>query len=116
VPSSSFSRVKLDSMLWHHHFGHVGMDATCADLSKNYVTSVKLDGFFTRELYYLHHRQKTPKSYPSRGNRASHVGELLHMDLCGPFLVQAPRGEKYFFNILDDKSNWGFYLWSALEE
>ena len=22
--------------------------------------------------------------------------------------VQAPHGEKYFFNILDDKSNWGF--------
>ena len=30
------------------------------------------------------------------------------MDLCGPFPVQAPRGDKYFFNILDDKSNWGF--------
>ena len=30
------------------------------------------------------------------------------MDLCGPFPVQVPHGEKYFFNILDDKSNWGF--------
>ena len=30
------------------------------------------------------------------------------MDLCGPFSVQAPHGEKYFFNILDDKTNWGF--------
>lgn len=30
------------------------------------------------------------------------------MDICGPYPVQAPRGEKYFFNILDDKSNWGF--------
>ena len=30
------------------------------------------------------------------------------MDLCGPFPVQAPRGKKYFFNILDDRSNWGF--------
>ena len=36
------------------------------------------------------------------------VGDLLHMDLCGPFPVQAPRGEKYFYNILDDRSNWGF--------
>ena len=33
---------------------------------------------------------------------------FLHMDLCGPFSVEVPRGEKYFFNILDDMSNWGF--------
>lgn len=26
----SFPRLKLDSMLWHHHFGHIGMDATRA--------------------------------------------------------------------------------------
>ena len=52
---------------------------------------------------------KSPqKSYPYHGNRALLVGDLLHMDLCGPFPVQAPRGEKYFFNILDDRSNWGF--------
>ena len=30
------------------------------------------------------------------------------MDLCGPFPVVAPCGEKHFFNILDDRSNWGF--------
>ena len=36
------------------------------------------------------------------------VGDLLHMDLCGPFPVQGPHGEKYFYNILDDKSNFSF--------
>ena len=30
------------------------------------------------------------------------------MDLCGPYPVQGPRGEKYFFNILDDKTNYAF--------
>ena len=39
---------------------------------------------------------------------ASKVAELLHMDICGPYPVQGPRGEKYFFSILDDRSNWGF--------
>ena len=29
------------------------------------------------------------------------------MDLCRPFPVQVPHGKKYFFNILDDRSNWG---------
>ena len=107
--SASFPRIKLDSMLWHRRFGHIGMDATRAALSKNYVTGVKLDGSFARDYCISCIVGKSPqKPYPFRGNRALLVGDLLHMDLCGPFPVQAPRGEKYFFNILDDRSNWGF--------
>ena len=105
----SFPRLKLDSMLWHRRFGHIGMDATRAALSKNYVTGAKLDGSFTRDYCISCIVGKSPqKSYSYHGNRALLVGDLLHMDLCGPFPVQAPHGEKYFFNILDDKSNWGF--------
>ena len=108
-PLPSFPRLKLDSMLWHRRFGHVGMDATRAVLTKDYATGVKLDGSFIRDYCISCIVGKSPqKSYPLRGNRALHVGDLLHMDLCGPFPVQAPRGEKYFFNILDDRSNWGF--------
>ena len=114
LPSSSasppsFPRLKLDSMLWHRRFGHIGMDATRAALTKDYVTGVQLDGSFLRDHCISCIVGKCPqRSYPFRGNRAQLVGDLLHMDLCGPFPVQAPRGEKYFFNILDDKSNWGF--------
>jgi hypothetical protein len=107
--SLSFPRLKLDSMLWHRRFGHIGMEATQAAVTKGYVTGVKLDGSFVRDYCISCIVGKSPqKSYPYRGNRALLVGDLLHMDLCGPFPVQAPRGEKYFFNILDDRSNWGF--------
>ena len=47
--SLSFPRVRLDSMLWHRRFGHIGMEATRAALTKNYVTGVDLDGSFVRE-------------------------------------------------------------------
>ena len=108
-PAVSFPRLKLDSMLWHRRFGHVGMDATRMALTKNYATGVRLDGPFIRDYCISCIVGKSPqKSYPLRGNRAASIGELLHMDLCGPFPVGAPRGEKYFFNILDDRSNWGF--------
>ena len=108
-PLSSFPRLKLDSMLWHCRFGHIGMDATRAALTKDYATGIHLDGSFIRDHCISCIVGKSPqKSYPFRGNRAVAVGDLLHMDLCGPFPVQAPRGEKYFYNILDDRSNWGF--------
>ena len=106
---SSFPRIHLDSMMWHRQFGHLGMDATQAALMKNYVTGVQLDGSFIRNHCISCIVGKSPqKSYPFHGHRADAVSELLHMDLCGPFPVQAPHGEKYFFNILDDKLNWCF--------
>ena len=78
-------------------------------LTKNYATGIHLDGPFIRDYCISCIVGKSPqKSYPLRGNHAANIGELLHMDLCGPFPVGAPRGEKYFFNILDDRSNWGF--------
>ena len=48
------------------------------------------------------------QSYSHHGPQASNIGELLYMDLCGPYPVQGPCGEKHFYNILDNKSNFGF--------
>ena len=108
-PAYSFPRIKLDSILWHRRFGHIGMDATRATLTKDYVKGVHLEGPFIHDHCVPCLIGKSPqRSYSHNGNRATKIGELLHMDLCGPFPVQAPRGEKYFFNVLDDKSNWGF--------
>ena len=67
------------------------MDATQSALTKDYVTSVQLDGSFVRNHCISCIIGKSlQKSYPSWGNRAAVIGELLHMDLCGPFPVQAP--------------------------
>jgi Reverse transcriptase (RNA-dependent DNA polymerase)/GAG-pre-integrase domain len=109
VPNYSFPQVKLDTMLWHRRFGHIGMDTTKATLTKEYVKGVHLEGPFIRDHCIPCLVGKSPQcSYSFHGHRATKIGELLHMDLCGPFPVQAPHGEKYFFNILDDKTNWGF--------
>ena len=108
-PASSFPQLKLDSILWHRRFGHIGMEATKAALTKDYVKGIQFDGPFIYDHCIPCLVGKSPqRSYSYQGNCAGKVGELLHMDLCGPFSVQAPPGEKYFFNILDDKSNWGF--------
>ena len=105
----SLNRIIRYTVLSLCGFGHIGMDATRVALLKNYVTGVHLDGPFLRDHCIPCLVGKSPqRSYSYHGHRATKVGELLHMDLCGPFPVQAPRGEKFFFNILDDKSNWGF--------
>jgi hypothetical protein len=106
---TSFPRLRLDSLLWHCHFGHIGMEATRFALTKDYVRGVQFEGAFIRDHCIPCLVGKSPQhTYSHNGHRASKVGELLHMDICGPYPVQGPRGEKYFFSVLDDKSNWGF--------
>ena len=105
----TFPRVTLNSTLWHGRFGHIGMDATRAALTKDYVTGVTFEGPFVRDHCVACIIGKSPQhSYSHNGDQASRIGELLHMDLCGPYPVQAPGGELHFFNILDDYSNFGF--------
>jgi len=109
LPALTFPWVKLDSALWHRRFGHIGMDATRAMLMKDYVTGVEFEGPFIHDHCVACIIGKSPQhSYSHNGHRATRIGELLHMDLCGPYPVQAPGGKVHFFNILDDHSNFGF--------
>ena len=72
-------------MLWHRRFGHIGMEATRATLTKNYVTGVQLEGSFTHDHCIPCLVGKSPqRSYFFHGHRAAKIGDLLHMDLCGP--------------------------------
>ena len=88
VPAYTFPRLKQDSILWHRCFGHIGMDTTKAALTKDYVTGVRLDGAFVPDHCIPCLVGKSPqRSYSLTGHRASKIGEMLHMDLCGPFPV-----------------------------
>jgi hypothetical protein len=108
-PALTFPKVKNTSILWHRRFGHLGMDATQEALTKDYATGITYTGPFHHEHCIPCVIGKSPQhSYSHNGNRAMKIGELLHMDICGPYPVQTPDGKHYFFIILDDHSNWGF--------
>ena len=49
LTAPSFPHVKLDSMLWHHCFGYIGMDATWAALTKAYVKGINFEGPFLHD-------------------------------------------------------------------
>jgi len=107
----TFPAVTPSPSLWHCRFGHIGQDATRAALTRDYVTGAAYKGSFVHEHCIACIIGKSPQhSYSHNGHRAANIGELLHMDLCGPYPVQGPRGEKHFHVILDDCSNFGFLL------
>ncbi|KAJ3566024.1 hypothetical protein NP233_g7264 [Leucocoprinus birnbaumii] len=95
--------------LWHQRFGHLGKDATKVILTMDYATGIKYSGQFSKEICPPCIIAKRPRhSHPYIGNWATAIGELLHIDTCGPFPVQTPHHERYFFIVLDDYSNFGF--------
>ena len=109
LPAVTFPHLKLDSILWHHRFRHIGLDATKAALTKDYVKGVNFKGPFLQDHCVACIVGKSPQhSYSHHGHRTVKVGELLHMDLCGPYPVKAPGGKLYFYSILNDCSNFGF--------
>ena len=104
----AFPRVELTPDLWHRRFGHLGRDATCAVLTKNYATGVEYKGPFLHSHCIpclVGKRPQTP--YDHHGHRASNICDLLHMDTCGPFPVLTPQKTSLFWTILDDASNYG---------
>jgi len=104
----TFVKVELTLALWHHHLGHIGINAMCTVLTKNYAEGVIWTGLFAKEfcipcLIGKHLQQP----YTNYGNCVMRICELLHMDMCGPFPVQMPHKKSLFWGLLDDKSNFG---------
>lgn len=95
--------------LWHQHFGHLGLDATCATLTRNYTTGITFQGTFVHEICPSCIIGKSAQqSHPYKGHHASAMDELLHIDTCGPWPVRTPSKSQYAFCVLDDFSNYGF--------
>ena len=104
-----FPQVSLTPELWHRHFGHLGIEATRAALTKDYATGITYTGSFAPTHCIPCLVGKTPAlPFLNQGHRASAPGGLLHIDTCGPFPVLSPRKDAYFLSILDDYTNFGF--------
>lgn len=50
----------------------------------------------------------TKRSIPSKGHRVNDLLELVHIDICGLFNVQARRGYEYFVTFIYNLSRYGY--------
>ncbi|KAJ3483592.1 hypothetical protein NLJ89_g12049 [Agrocybe chaxingu] len=104
-----FPRAEPTPELWHRRLGHLGQDATRLTLTKDYATGTDFKGSFSDHRCIPCLVGKSPqRPYDHNGARAAHVGDLLHLDICGPYPIKTPHSEQYFFSVLDDRSNFGF--------
>lgn len=111
VPEAgTIPKLALTPAVWHRRFGHIGLDAMCAALTKDYVQGVEYSGRFTDDKCIPCIFGKEPqRPYDHFGHRVIAMGKLLHTDTSGPYTPPLTRrGHDYFNVVLDDCSNWHF--------
>ena len=105
---ASFPTVPLTPDLWHRRFGHLGRAATRAALTKDYATGIVYKGSFdTSHCIPCLIGKQPQRPFAHNGHRAGTVGELLHVDVCGPFPTLTSQKHSSFITVLDDCSNFG---------
>jgi len=103
-----FPDASLTSELWHRRFGHPGVETTKAMLTKPYADGITWTGTMSNTHCIPCLVGKGPQTpYTHNSHRAEKICELIHIDTCGPYPVQTPHKELYFFIMLDDASNYG---------
>ena len=96
--------------VWHRRFGHLGHEASKNVLNGHYVTGITKPSIpyplTPRCIPFL--IGKSPQApYAHNAKRSSAVGDLIHIDTCGPFPTLTPKKEAFFTIFLDDASNFG---------
>ncbi|KAK1429347.1 hypothetical protein QVD17_11555 [Tagetes erecta] len=99
--------------VWHNRLGHPS-DQVLKILKetlplKNYEC--------TEPCEICHQAKQTRTSFKLSNHKSNQLGDLMHMDLWGPFKVTSREGYKYFLTIVDDFSRavWVYLLKSKDE-
>ncbi|GJX77414.1 putative RNA-directed DNA polymerase [Tanacetum coccineum] len=94
--------------LWHSRLGHPAdqvLNVLKNDLKLSKNTSVSV-------CETCHRAKQTREPFPLSDHKSEKPGELVHLDLWGPYRVSSREGFKYFLTIVDDYSRavWTYLL------
>ncbi|GJV31700.1 putative RNA-directed DNA polymerase [Tanacetum coccineum] len=99
--------------LWHQRLGHPA-DQVLDALKTNLLFD---NNPTTSPCEVCHKAKQTREPFPLSDHKLRNVGELVHLDLWGPYKVSSKEGYKYFLTIVDDFSRavWTFLIKSKTE-
>jgi hypothetical protein len=120
IPVVYSMKSKSDLMKWHQCLGYLNI-ATIRDLVQKYSTRIEYDDILSNEaaadcLACIEGKQhKQPSKIGC--THATHIGELIHMDLAGPMETTSFDQKCYFLIMINDFSHevWTNILTSKLE-
>lgn len=94
--------------VWHQRFGHVNHRTLLKMASLGSTNGLILFNDKTHSDFCKDCLIGKMCRFPFKvgRQRASNVGDLIHTDVCGPFQVTTPGGNRYFVTFKDDYSGW----------
>ena len=93
------------SSLWHKRLGHISKRRIERLMSDGILDSLDFEDF---EICTNCIKGKQTNTRRFGANRATDVLELIHTDICGPFLKVSWNGQQYFITFIDDFSCYGY--------
>lgn len=93
------------SMLWHKRLGHISKERIQRLIKDGILHDLDFSDFGT--CIECIKGKLTAKTRKEKITRSQEVLELIHTDICGPFIPAALGGYKYFITFIDDYSRYG---------
>ena len=91
--------------LWHCRLGHIGVKRMKNLHADGLLESLDYESFDTCEPCLMVKMTKT--QFFGTMERANDLLEIIHTDVCGPMIVDARGGYRYFLTFTDDLSRYG---------
>ncbi|GJV11534.1 ribonuclease H-like domain-containing protein [Tanacetum coccineum] len=109
VSNNCISSCFVSKTLWHQRLGHPADQVL--DILK---TTLNLDSqsAFDHLCDTCNKAKQTREPFPLSDHKSSKIGELVHLDVWGPYKITSRDGFKYFLTIVDDFSRavWVYML------
>ncbi|KAJ0909446.1 putative RNA-directed DNA polymerase [Helianthus annuus] len=101
-----------NSNLWHSRLGHPADQVLSILKDEIGVTDV-----FKHPCEICHRAKQTRVPFPLSEHKTKNVGDIVHLDVWGPYKVTSRDGFKYFLTIVDDYSRavWCYLLKNKME-
>ncbi|KAF7843929.1 retrovirus-related Pol polyprotein from transposon TNT 1-94 [Senna tora] len=98
-----------DLLLWHERLGHAPIDVL------KHIDDINVSPTFSlpKVCDVCHYAKQHRMAFPASGTRVTHVFDIIHLDLCGPYRHPSITNKAhYFLTIVDDYSRvvWTFLL------
>ncbi|KAL0399945.1 UNVERIFIED_CONTAM: Retrovirus-related Pol polyprotein from transposon RE1 [Sesamum radiatum] len=104
---SSSSSIHCNSLIWHNRLGHASTQAI------KHISDIDSSDMNSELPCDICHKAKQSRvHFPLSSSQSSHIFELVHMDVWGPYTNPTMSGCHYVFRLLDDHSRslWTFLL------
>ena len=95
-----------ETYMWHYRLGHIGVKRMNKLHADGLLESLDCESFDACEPCLVGKMTKT--LFSETMEQATDLLEIIHTDVCGPIIVEARGGYRYFLTFTNDLSRYGY--------